>query len=240
MNIKEPIAWYLGCVRYIGIFLLLPVIAFPATFYGLAWATGIANFIGQEHEQDRFKLLALTPSGAFGANRALALGYLYRHITFRNINMGKNLMLRIGLLSLPFFLFATWSLVFLWFGLPLFLIGMWIDHMQATALTLLCGILAPTFQPNAVNAQLFAFTLYIATLMITWFIQVFIGSLLPVLIPDMPADWVAVWVIGIHFVVYISVRELALMVLWRLLKSRLNDAVVSGSVRAPLTPAIEA
>jgi hypothetical protein len=230
----------LGCVRYIGVFLLLPVIAFPAMFYGVGWATGIANYIGQEHETDRFKLLALTPGGAFGANWGLAMGYLYRHITFRNINMVKNLLLRTALVALPFLLLLLWSLPLATYGLVLLLVGLWIDHIQATALTLLCGILGPTFQPNAVNAQMFAFTLYIGTLITTWLIQFALNALMPAIIGDMAGDWSVIWFFGIHFVVYITVRELALILLWRILKSRLEDALVLEAVRPPLSPALEA
>lgn len=249
---EQPIAWYIGLAQWIGILFALPIIAFTAMIYGIGWSVGIGNLIGKERAQGTFDLISLCPSGPLGMSWAIATGYLYHHQTFQNIIQRANLHLRVVtvavLLAAMDVVLQTMQAQFidnftrtplillLGFRFVTLLAALYIDHLQSLALTLLVGMTAPTMTENRMQAQLYAFAIYLGAQIGSYLLMFVIGfSLVPGLFNLLRLDgWlVELIVLLVRLGVLVGSRELFITLLWNTLSEQINAdrKEVDGLVR---------
>jgi hypothetical protein len=233
---EQPFPWYIGCVQWVGVALFLPVIAFAGLVYSLGWSVGISNLIAKERTQGTFDLLSLSPPGALGVSWAIAIGYLYHHRTFRNINMTDNLYPRVLMAG---FVIAGLGFIFddiLRDPVPvagLLLVAMivtvalalYADHVQSVVLALVIGMVSPGLAGNRLNAQLYAFTLFIAAQLATYLFTfmvgfVILGDVLRAL--NIEGEGVKFAVLAVRLVLFVGIREVFIALLWRLVRQHVN------------------
>lgn len=231
---EEPAPWYVGCVRWFGVVIFLPIIALAGLIYGFGWSVSIANLLGREREHHTFDLISLTPSGPLGMSWAATLGYLYHHRTFRNVNQQGNLLARAGFMTVILVgagLLVTVDailnappLVVLALYLATLFAALLVDHVQSLAAAVLVGILAADAAGNRLGAQLYAFSLYSGVQLTTYVLTFGLGF---ALFPEF-ADATnrhdllsSVAVIGWRLALFAGSREVLIWLLWRRIASAL-------------------
>lgn len=234
---EEPFPWYVGCSRYVAILFVFPILAFAGLIYGIGWSVGIANLIGKEKERGAFDLISLSPSGALGVSWAISLGYLYHHITFRNINEPFNLAVRFGigalcLMALDLLLFIVnyegsglgGLTILMMTGLTL-LIVLYTDHVQSLVLAPLVGISAAMNASNRLNAQLYAFAGYLGAQLLTYLTMILLGFvMIPALLNllGIRGELVGILVLSLRVALLYGIREAVIAWLWRRLVSEMT------------------
>ncbi len=232
---EEPFPWYIGCAQWLAGFLIFPVIAFAGTIYSLGWTVGVANLIGKERARHTFELISLTPPGPLGVSWSMALGYLYRHRTFRNVNQPGNLLTRV--------LMTAFVLAGLGFFEPdelntpegilarvlarvvTLAVALYFEHIQSVTLGLVAGMAAPASTEDGGNAQIFAFALYLGVQILTYVGTVFIAfGAATALFRAASAHGLAAYLLlaAARVVVLIGLREILIGLLWRRLTDRLG------------------
>lgn len=232
---EEPFPWYVGCSRYVAMFFVLPILTAAGLFYGIGWAVGIANLIGKEKERGAFDLISLSPSGSLGVSWAMSLGYLYHHVTFRNINHPGNLLMRLGLSAL--FLFTLNTFFYIAMDRPdanpltlllsplVIVVALYLDHVQSLVLVPLVGIGSGLLANNRLNGQLYAFAGYIGCQLATYLTTLLIGF---IIVPgilrafSLRGDLVGLLLLLGQLALFYSVREAIIALLWRRLTTRLT------------------
>lgn len=214
--------WYVGCVQWTGVLFFAPIIALAGLVYGFGWSAGIAGMLGKERESRRFELIRLTPPGPLGMSWASALGYLYHHRTFRNVNTQSNLLIRAGVMAFilsgvglafelqnPFFTLNLFTLLF--YVVSLFA-ALLIDHVQSVVVAVLVGIVAADASGSRVGAQLVAFSLYSGVQIMTYLVTLMLALPLTLLATD--EIGLAV-ILLVRLALFAAVRELLIWLLWR-------------------------
>jgi len=225
---EEPAPWYVGCVRWAGILVFLPIIALAGLIYGFGWSVGIAGLLGCERENRTFDLLALTPPGPLGMSWAAALGYLLHHRTFRNVNQTGNLLVRAAFMALILSGAGLVLTVAVIFGAPPFVllilytvtlfVALVVDQAQSLVAAVLAGIIAADAAGSRLGAQLYAFSLYAGVQLVTYVLTFALGfTLFPSFADatgrsDLPATLA---VVGFRLVLFAGSRELLIWLLWR-------------------------
>jgi hypothetical protein len=219
---EEPAPWYVGCVRWVGVVIFLPIIALAGLIYGLGWSVSIANLLGREYEQHTFDLARLTPPGPLGMSWAAALGYLYHHSTFRNVNQPGSIFVRTAVSALVLGTVGITAdaingsrdlgAAYLLFSLTMF-VALVIDHGQSLVAALLVGILAANATRNSLSAQLVAFTAYSGIQLTTFLVTLAFGF---ALIPANENFYVStIPVLLLRLALFAGSRELLIWLLWR-------------------------
>jgi hypothetical protein len=251
---EQPIPWYIGLTQWIGILFALPIIAFAAMIYGIGWSVGISNLIGKERAQGTFDLISLAPSGPLGMSWAIATGYLYHHQTFRNIHKPSLLYWRVFLVASVFAvvdlsteltrasldgrIFTAPVVLFMGTRMVTLALALYIDHLQSTVLTLLVGMSVPLTTPSRMQAQLFAFAVYMGAQITSYLLMFVIGfSLVPSLFALLGIHgWLAeLFVLALRLLVLVGSREGFMLLLWNALAEQINAdrKEVDGLVRRP-------
>ena len=242
---EEPFPWYIGCGQWAAGLLIFPVIAFAGTIYSLGWAAGIANLIGRERARHTYDLICVAPPGPLGVSWAMALGYLYRHRTFRNVNQPGNLIARVALTSFVlaglgafspnFGLLSTDTVIAQLLARVITLaLAVTIEHVQSVALGVEAGLMAATSTEDGNNAQIIALALYAGVQLTTYLGTVVIGfMLLPSLLGALNANGLFAYALLmiVRVTVLAALREGLLVVLWHVLTARVNGMATD------LTPA---
>lgn len=234
---EQPTLWYIGCAQWFGILFFLPILAFPALIYGIGWAAGVSNLISKERAQGTFDLIRLCPSGPLGMTWALCAGYLYHHRTFNNINERGTLYWRtavvvIALVSLDISVSlraADSAHPIPWLARVVTLIvALLIEHRQSLIIASLSGMLAPFLTGERVNAQLFAFALYLLAQMATY-MAVMVGFTILSALVALPGltGWFGTSVmLCLRLGIFLGVRDALIRLLWRALGEQLALAPV--------------
>ena len=225
---EEPAPWYVGCVQWAGVLIFLPIIALAGLIYGAGWSVGIAGLLGRERENRSFDLLALTPPGPLGMSWATALGYLYAHSTFRNVNQTGNLLARAtlmaailssaGLVLSVSVIFSAPPLTLLALYAAALFVALLADQAQSLVAAVLVGILAADAAGSRLGAQLYAFALYAGIQLVTYIVTFALGfTLLPVFADAMGEIRLleSLAVVGWRLVLFAGSRELLIWLLWR-------------------------
>lgn len=222
---EQPAPWYVGCVRWVGVLLFLPIIAFAGLIYGFGWSAGVATQLGRERESRRFDLISLTPPGPLGMSWAAALGYLYHLRVFRNNNDLTNLLVRsafsalflTGLallfdMAVAFGAIGFAQLIMLWLTLVLALI---VDHAQSVVVAILSGIVAAHAAGQRLSAQLYAFALYSGVQIMTYLVTLALGFALIPPIPGRDNSLLTLGLVLFRLILFVGTRELLIGLLWR-------------------------
>ncbi len=236
---EEPFPWYIGCSQWLAGFLIFPVIAFAGTIYSLGWAVGVANLLGRERARHTFELISLTPPGPLGSSWLMALGYLYRHRTFRNVSQRGNLLTRVLLTAFvlaglgffePFELMsAEGILVRLVVRVVTLVAALYFEHTQSVVLGIVAGLAAPAANEDGSNAQIFAFVAYVGIQILTYVGTVVIGfGVTAALLRGLHAEGLAFYLLLMlaRVAVLVGLREISIALLWRWLTNRLGATTI--------------
>jgi hypothetical protein len=240
---EEAAPWYVGCVQWTGLLFFAPIIALAGLVYGFGWSVGIAGTLGKERESRRFELIRLTPPGPLGMSWAGALGYLYHHRTFRNVNTNSNLLIRTGLMAFILsgvgLAVETQGFTFMpsFANIVLYLVTLFaallVDHVQSVVVAVLTGILAADAAGSRFGAQLVAFSLYSGVQIITYLVSLTLGVSLSVLAANEAG---LLLVLVVRLVLFAAVRELLIWLLWRRLDHTLAPDIYEQWILLGRTP----
>lgn len=225
---EEPAPWYVGCVRWAGVLIFLPIIALAGLVYGFGWSVSIANLLGRERETHTFDLISLTPPGPLGMSWAAALGYLYHHRTFRNVNESGNLLVRAAFMALLLggagvvftvaAIFDAPPLILLMLYVVTLFAALLVDHVQSLVAAVLVGILAADAAGTRLGAQLYAFALYSGVQLVTYVLTFALGfALFPAFADALDRyDLLSsIAVVGWRLLLFAGSREAVIWLLWR-------------------------
>jgi hypothetical protein len=233
-NIWIVIAFLLGVACWPGIVVAAPlIIPIVITAYGVSYAVSIAGLISREREKQIYEMFCLTPPGPLGVNWQLATGRLHHEEELRRRHFLMILSILAGLAHLVLLATLTYqgtakisitetALTLL--SNAILTATFYLDYIQSTVLSVLMGILVPTFPEARLSERLLsgaAFVLLqIASYLLIWLMLA--GSLR--LVPDgMLFRWFANPLIPLGCALLIfGLRAVSIQVMWRILLTRLN------------------
>lgn len=235
----KPMPWYMGCaIILVAPFLLLPAFVFMSAIYALRWAIMIASTIAQEREAGMYELVALSPHGTMGCNRAISAACLHRHESFEQIQsfgawvirlvFTLILMMAIQSVTPPIMISeANPNLNSFIAGLYLLTmaIAIYIDHVQSIVVGNLVGMLTPNYATNRLDAGFAALLVFLLLQVVTYLVTLLAGFVvLPNLLDGLgvPIQIGTIALAPLRVVIFYVVREWIIQVLWGALKSELN------------------
>lgn len=246
-----PMPFMLECAMLLLVpIIMLPAIVFTTAVYGIRWTTLISQSIARERAAGRFDLLALTPSGAFGTAWVMACGAIQRTGMLYVLETPFSWLLRGFLLLIAFSSIAIFSLdspVFdqteaILIGIytfALLIIALLIDHAHSVGLSVLIGLLAPTYTTRPADSGLLALTVYTMLQMTTYAIVGLVGF---ILLPDVFAALraspllIAALLPVLRIAVLYCIREVLMLYLWTLVQQQYNaEKQDVGAVDLPTT-----
>jgi hypothetical protein len=215
----EYLPWFLWLVALLLLpLLILPAVILAGTAYGLFWSVNIANTISTER---RYELLCILPGGALSAHWLLATGSMHRNNGFARVHSPALWVTRILFGAL---LIAAWThgeTLPVMVELSLYLIAgmaLFINHYTSVVISAMVGMLMPTL----VNDK---FSLLLMTFGITGLLHV-ASWIMPLLLvaPNLSLTQRTL----LQLLMFAAVREGMVLVLWRMLVSRLgaNDEIL--------------
>lgn len=231
--------WALACaVILVAPFLLLPGLLFMSAIYALRWAVQIASIIAREREAGTYDLVALSPSGPLGCNRAISAACLHRHESLEQIQspgawimrLAFNLILVVSVASFtePILkeqygeqLNAFIALLYL----GTMTLAIVIDHVQSVVAGSLIGMLTPHYVQGRMDAGFLAFAGFVGVQLVTYVVTLLAGfRMLPdVLLAFGAAPLFVTLALPIaRLALFYLVREFLIQVLWRALLNELN------------------
>lgn len=215
--------WYLLCIEILGLLLIVPMVMFTSSIYGLGWAVGIGGLLAEERQRARYDLLCTLPGGPVAVNYGLCRAALHRsralsRLSARDMWVGRTIL--IGVVGL-FFIndsaiqnSATALLIVVLPGLILLSLVTHFDHVYSTVMSGLVGMLVPTYAANRGDAQLLAFLSFLLLQTVTYTATIMAVMLL------FPLFFIAAHLIGL--LLYVGLREGSVHLLWHLLAKRLD------------------
>ncbi len=214
--------------------IMLPAVVFTTAVYGIRWTTLISQSIARERAQGRFDLLALTPRGEFGTAWLMACGAIQRTGMLYVLETPFSWLLRGFLILVAFSSIALFSLdspVFdqtevILIGIYTFawlILALLVDHAHSVGLSVLIGLLAPTYATRTADAGLLALTVYSMLQMTTYAIVGLAGF---ILLPDVFAAiranplLIAALLPILRLAVLYCIREILILYLWTLVRQQ--------------------
>ncbi|MBC7871522.1 MAG: hypothetical protein H7Y09_11840, partial [Chitinophagaceae bacterium] len=230
------IAWGLALIA--APIILLPALLLIGTTYGLIWTMNISQAIVQEKSSGNYDLVNLTPCGEFGQNWIISAACMHRNQTYTRIHSLGLWVLRIGI-PLSFLIpnlggnsaYGYRGVIFMPLIAAAVIIVMVVDHFQSIAAGLLAGLLAPTISSDGANIRLTAVGLFggvqISTYLITGLATF---AILPIFSDALSVNNVLVVAIILIFLVVLlcTLREIALLLLWKQVTNHLNTSQVEA------------
>ncbi len=220
---------------------LMPIVLFiTGIVYGLDCALRVSHAIVQEHENDTFQLLSLSPPGPLGTSWTVCTSSLYRNREFAQLHMivKSSIMVAVVITSLLGVLVligqsSTFSryeqpvlpTVAILANLTGLFIVMYAEYVQSALLGCLIGMLIPTYVESTLDAGLYAFSVFLLIQTGVYFLAALIGfTVLPILYQaagfygELADISLAVLRVG----AFILIREGIVQLVWRQLVNRLN------------------
>lgn len=214
--------WYIFGIEAIGLLLVVPMMIFTSSVYGIGWAVSISGALAEERQRERYDLLCMILGGTLAVNTGLCRACLHRNRTFSNMTsretwLGRTIIAAaIGLYIINESLVQndTLTLLLLLSSLVLLALITYFDHMYSTVLCSLLGMLIPTYTRNRGDAQFMAFLSFLVLQILTYTLTLLAIMLL------YPGFLIAAHLISL--LLYVGLREGCVWLLWRLLAKRLG------------------
>jgi|GEM_PF-1946698 len=244
-----PLPFMLECAMlFLVPVIMLPAIVFTSAVYGVRWATLISQSIAREQvtvarEQvtGRFDLLALTPNGSFGSAWVMACGAVQRTGMLYVLETPFSWLLRGFLMLIVFTSVAIFSLdvtfnnqtdaiIISLYTFAILMCALLIDHVHSVGLSVMIGLLAPTYTTRTADAGLrtadaglLALTVYSMLQLTTYAVVGLFGfAVLPdLLVALLVSPMIRTLLLPIVRVVLLfTVRELVVIYLWTLVQQQ--------------------
>jgi hypothetical protein len=235
----KPMGLAMACaIILVAPFLLLPGLLFMSAIYALRWAVQIASIIAREREASTYDLVALTPFGPLGCNRAISAACLHRHESLEQIQSPGAWIMRMVFSLILVVSFAGFTEPILsdlydpglntfiaLFYLATMALAIMIDHVQSIVAGNLIGMLTPHYVRGRVDAGLVAFAGFVGVQLVTYVFTLLAGfRVLPDVLLAVNAAplFITLSLPLIRLALFCTVREFLIQVLWRALISELN------------------
>jgi hypothetical protein len=214
----------------IGAILVLLLIIFNGSLYGLGWALSIAGQIAVMREHGAWELLCITPPGTLGVVWAFAGGILHRDNRFR-IRYDRHRAILQAAFVILFILWAGMlvrdemlrpsAVVAAIAGLGA-LAAVYVDYVHSITLGVLVGVLAASGTRTRFDAQVLALGGYLLAQTFVYVVAM-IGLLLVVLPNLSEGGWLAHIALLVGWLaLFAGLREAIIAGAWRLITTRLN------------------
>jgi hypothetical protein len=223
----------LALVFFIVVPCVLLLFTFNGLIYGLVWGVKISSTIARSYESSIFDVLSLSPHGALGATWAMGTGCLYRNREFGDLKFPETWTIRLFIIVFVSMAMGTFSgarranelaLPVMIYALVL-IATFYLDDIQSIVLGSLMGMLTPAYARNRTDARLWTMGLYLLIQVATYLSALIVGFVvLPALYNQIGVDSIAgeITLPLVSFIVFCSVRELSISLIWRNLAERLN------------------
>jgi len=235
----------LSPVILIGGFIIL-----GGTVHGVEWTLAISDTVAQARSSHMLDLLSTTPRGAIGAVWSLALSQIHRASSFYSryskrrriyLSLGTLLLVFIivlGVMVLPTSSTNTQS----FFDLNALFVGVlssfallaatYMDYIQSIVISLLTGMIAPSFSRQRFDAQVIGlggffvaqFGTYLVTFLVCFLILPTIGRMF-----DIDSLTLELVLLLPRLLVFFLIREALIVLLWRWLTVRYNEALIPSA-----------
>ena len=230
-----PMPFMLECAMLLLVpVIMLPAIVFTSAVYGVRWATLISQSIAREQVTGRFDLLALTPNGSFGTAWVMACGAIQRTGMLYVLETPFSWLLRGFLMLIVFTSVAIFSLditlnnqtdaiILSIYTFVILMCALLIDHIHSVGLSVMIGLLAPTYTTRTADAGLLAITVYTLLQLTTYALVGLFGfSVLPDLLKalHLPALMMALLLPIVRVLLLFTIRELFITYLWTLVQQQ--------------------
>jgi hypothetical protein len=166
--------------------LIIGILLFTGTVYGLVWAANISQIIARIRSDGKYDLLCLSPSGKLRISWAICTGYLYRNQLFTRIH-GQRTRIVQGLLTIPGALIlplfigiaaSRYTYVLLLLSTVVHIVTLalafYIDYIQSAVMGSLIGMNVPNYTRSELDARLLAaggfLAFQVSTYLIAWVI----------------------------------------------------------------------
>lgn len=230
-----PLPFMLECAMlFLVPVIMLPAIVFTSAVYGVRWATLISQSIAREQVTGRFDVLALTPNGSFGSAWVMACGAIQRTGMLYVLETPFSWLLRGFLMLIVFTSVAIFSLdvtfnnqtdaiIISIYTFAILMCALLIDHVHSVGLSVMIGLLAPTYTTRTADAGLLALTVYTMLQLTTYAVVGLFGfAVLPdLLVALLVSPMIRTLLLPIVRVVLLfTVRELVVIYLWTLVQQQ--------------------
>jgi len=230
-----PLPFMLECAMlFLVPVIMLPAIVFTSAVYGVRWATLISQSIAREQVTGRFDLLALTPNGSFGSAWVMACGAIQRTGMLYVLETPFSWLLRGFLMLIVFTSVAIFSLditfnnqtdviIISIYTFAILMCALLIDHIHSVGLSVMIGLLAPTYTTRTADAGLLALTVYTMLQLTTYAVVGLFGfAVLPDLLTTLLLSpiMMALLLPIVRVVLLFTVRELVVTYLWTLVQQQ--------------------
>jgi hypothetical protein len=232
-------------IEMVAFLLVAPMLLFTSLIYSVGWTVGISSAIAGERARGSYDLLAVTPAGALAASWAIGIAFLHRSGNYQQIN-GRNAWAgRLMVIGLLYFAFVVSpraaenvTIAPQLLTLGALAAALLIDHLHCICLSVLVGLLVPTYSADTGSAQLFAFAGFLALRLAVYVLcaAVAFGVLPPLIVSLRLHEIVAhVAYLALCLGIFFALAEVMIWWLWRLVRERLNaeaelDALTRGAV----------
>ncbi len=226
---------------FIALLLILALIPYAGTLYGLEIATRISALIAREHENGMYDFVRLSPQGGLGLCWAITSAFLYRNQSFRRwkqwarlIYGGLSIIVGFAMLILAFEVWgglntptlqgrvmaegALDSLVFCVLIL-LLIAALYIDLVHSTITGVVAAMLTGVYARNRLEARFLALAGFLAVQLTTYLIVLSYVSTFSRL-PTNTAYRIVPSAIGL--LLFFAIREALIYLLWRATLHRLQ------------------
>jgi hypothetical protein len=220
---------------------LMPIILFvTGIVYGLDCALRVSHAIVQEHENDTFQLLSLSPPGPLGTSWTVCTSSLYRNREFAQLHtIVKSSILAAAVITsvVGGLILIGQSPAFSRYTQPMLptmviladltgvFLAIYAEYVQSALLGCLIGMLIPTYVESSLDAGLFAFSGFLLAQIAVYFLTVLIGfSILPGIYHfiGLYGEAAEISLTFLRVVTFFLVREGVVRLVWNHLVDRLN------------------
>ena len=226
------------------IIIFVGIIALGGTIYGVDWALAISDTVALARENNTLDLLCITPRGAIGAVWALGLSQLHRASNFHNRNTSRRRVffsLGTGLLLISIALGGMMLTVRNANLLPLLdltalfvavlssfalLVAAYVDYIQSIVVSLLVGMIIPTFSRQRFDTQVWALSGFLTVQLGTYFVTYLVCFvILPTIVRTFGIENLTLELILLlpRLIVFSLIREVLIVLLWRGLVLHFNE-----------------
>jgi hypothetical protein len=225
------------------LFFLPLLLAFAGITYGIDCALRVGNSIARAYENETFDVLSLSPPGQMGITWALCTSSLYRHRDFdrlRDVMRSAIAFTFISLILIDAFISTinpsgfkpTLSpsvivVMFHWTALSLIMVAIYVEYFQSAVLGSLVGMFVPTFARTRLDTGVLTFGGFLLLQMMVYFLTMLVGfGVLPVFINQtrLIGPLTEVGLNAVRLMIFFSLREALISILWYVLVQRLNTA----------------
>lgn len=210
--------------------LIVGLVLFTGTVYGLVWAVSIATMITRLRGEGKYDLLCLSPLSPFGINWTICTGFLHRNqlltrITTQRTRAAQIALVLPGAFIMPLLISTvtnntdfTAALLVTTLHICAITSAFQLDHIQSTVVGSLIGIHAPLHTLTALDARLLAGVGFLTLQLISYLLSAYIGFvLLPQLYLGLSINGVLMELTMpvLQLAVFYLSREVVILLLWQ-------------------------